>query len=54
MIIYKITNNVNGKIYIGQTVRTLEERLSEHKRKKVSLISKAFDKYGLRTSRSSR
>lgn len=46
MIIYKITNNVNGKIYIGQTVRTLEERLSEHKRKKVSLISKAFDKYG--------
>ena len=47
MIIYKITNNVNGKIYIGQTVRTLEERFTEHKRNKKSLISKAFKKYGI-------
>lgn len=47
MIIYKITNNVNNKIYIGQTVRTLEERLSEHKRKRVPLISKAIKKYGI-------
>lgn len=28
--IYKITNNQNGKIYIGQTSRTLEERLESH------------------------
>lgn len=46
MIIYKITNNVNGKIYIGQTIRTLEERFAEHKRNKKSLISKALKKYG--------
>lgn len=30
MIIYKIQNKVNGKIYIGQTIRTLKERLSSH------------------------
>ena len=29
MIIYKITNNINNKIYIGQTTRTLEERIAE-------------------------
>lgn len=47
MIIYKITNNVNGKIYIGQTIRTLEERFTEHKRNKKSLISKALKRYGI-------
>lgn len=26
MIIYKITNTINGKIYIGQTIKTLGER----------------------------
>ncbi|WP_367280291.1 GIY-YIG nuclease family protein [uncultured Clostridium sp.] len=26
MIIYKITNLINNKIYIGQTVKTLEQR----------------------------
>lgn len=28
--IYKLTNNVNGKIYVGQTSKTLEERLNSH------------------------
>ena len=28
--IYKITNNVNGKIYIGKTNRSIEERFKEH------------------------
>ena len=28
--IYKISNNVNDKVYIGQTQRTLEERWNEH------------------------
>lgn len=28
--IYKITNKTNGKIYIGQTTRTIEERWAEH------------------------
>lgn len=30
MIIYKITNRVNGKIYIGQTVQELEVRVRKH------------------------
>ena len=30
--IYKITNTVNGKIYIGKTERTVEERFLEHLR----------------------
>lgn len=47
MIIYKITNKTNGKIYVGQTVRSLEERISEHKRKKKALISQAIKKYGI-------
>ena len=29
--IYKITNKVNGKIYIGQTVKTVEKRFQQHK-----------------------
>ena len=29
-IIYKITNTINGKIYIGQTVCTLKKRWGEH------------------------
>lgn len=30
MFIYKITNNLNNKIYIGQTSRTIAERFLEH------------------------
>lgn len=30
MIIYMATNTVNGRCYIGQTVRTLEKRMREH------------------------
>lgn len=29
-IIYKVTNNINQKVYIGKTSRTLEERKKEH------------------------
>lgn len=28
--IYKITNNINNKVYIGQTTRTVETRFQEH------------------------
>lgn len=28
--IYKITNNINQKVYIGKTERTIEERFKEH------------------------
>ncbi|KYD28159.1 NUMOD3 domain-containing DNA-binding protein [Geobacillus stearothermophilus] len=47
MIIYKITNKLNGKIYIGQTVRTLEERIEEYKRKRRTAIERAIQKYGI-------
>lgn len=30
MIIYKITNKINNKVYIGQTIRTLEDRWKRH------------------------
>ena len=29
-IIYKVTNKINGKIYIGQTIRTLKQRKECH------------------------
>jgi len=31
MIIYKVTNKIDGKSYIGQTTKTLEQRKREHK-----------------------
>ena len=30
--VYKITNQINGKVYIGQTRRTVKERMDEHYR----------------------
>lgn len=47
MLIYKITNLINGKVYIGQTVRPLNQRLANHKLYPKSLISNAFKKYGI-------
>lgn len=43
--VYKITNLVNNKIYIGQTVN-LNRRWSEHKSKSKSPVSRAIKKYG--------
>ena len=31
MLIYKVTNKQNNKVYIGQTVKSLSQRQSEHK-----------------------
>lgn len=50
-IVYKITNTVNGKMYIGATERTIEERWREHVNssrlnKRNRLISRAIRKYG--------
>lgn len=44
--IYKITNNINGKIYIGQSV-DIERRLKEHKRREEQQIDQAIQKYGI-------
>ena len=45
MIVYKITNLDNGKIYIGQTKFTIEKRFKEHAKTK-SHIGDAIRKYG--------
>lgn len=47
--IYLITNTVNGKQYVGQTWRTLEQRWQEHRYKassKDTAIANAIRKYG--------
>lgn len=46
MIIYLITNIITGKKYIGQTTRTLEQRLKEHKREG-NILHRAISKYGI-------
>ena len=50
MIIYKITNLVNGKIYIGQTIHTLEWRKRKHlqcaRKGENTNLYKAIRKYG--------
>jgi len=46
-IIYKITNPFNGKIYIGQTYRTLPQRICDYKRLKCNdYLKNSFIKYG--------
>lgn len=51
MIIYKVTNLINGKVYIGQTVKTLERRKSTHiacaKRGSGIYLHRAIRKYGI-------
>ena len=43
--IYKITNTINNKIYIGQTTN-FKNRMKQHINGKRSVISKAIRKYG--------
>lgn len=47
-IIYKITNKVNGKSYIGQTRYTIEFRWKQHQHKKDNTyFHNAIHKYGI-------
>lgn len=47
MIIYKITNKINGKVYIGQTIRPLEKRIKQHKKSAgCGALFAAIQKYG--------
>ena len=48
MVIYKITNKINGKAYIGQTIQDVEKRWRRHcsNCENKSAISKAIKKYG--------
>ena len=47
MIIYKITNLFNGKIYVGQTIKTLAERIAQHKCGDL-YIDRAIKTYGIK------
>lgn len=51
--IYKIENKLNGKKYIGQTVKPLEKRFNQHQNNYTKpyfsqlVLYKAFNKYGI-------
>lgn len=50
MLIYKITNSVNGKVYIGQTVQKPENRWKRHKfesKKSKNPLYTSMRKYGI-------
>ena len=44
-VVYSVTNNLDGKQYVGQTTRTLEERFSEHAESD-SLLDRAIQRDG--------
>jgi group I intron endonuclease len=51
MIIYKVTNNISGKVYIGQTFRSLNTRKwqhisDRHRNRDFSYFHQALNKYG--------
>ena len=51
MFIYKISNNINNKVYIGQTIRPIEDRFRRHINDAVNNhldthFSRAIRKYG--------
>jgi len=52
MIIYKAENKVNGKVYIGQTIKNIDKRISEHLKSEYScgiVFRNALKKYGIQS-----
>ena len=47
MVVYKITNKLNNKVYVGQTSRTMKERIKDHKKTKNSLVGKDIRLLGI-------
>lgn len=51
--IYKITNNINGKVYIGKTNKTIMKRFKKHcedsLKYKERPLYRAFNKYGIKS-----
>jgi group I intron endonuclease len=45
-IIYKITNKLNGKVYIGKTVQAFEQRCKSHKYKSCRAFNNAITSHG--------
>lgn len=45
-IIYKITNKVNGKVYIGKTVQAFKDRVKAHKYKSCRAFNNAIKSHG--------
>lgn len=52
--IYKVTNTINGKVYIGQTIRTIPVRWGEHVKNSIykgksynAILHRAIRKYGV-------
>ena len=46
MIVYKITNKINNKFYIGITSRSIKQRFNSHVRQARYLLGQAVKKYG--------
>jgi group I intron endonuclease len=45
-IVYLLTNKINNKIYIGQTIQKLKERLRKYLYLNTQIINRAIHKYG--------
>lgn len=48
MVIYKIENLINGKLYVGQTSRSIESRFLDHSKGDM-IIGRAIKKYGIQS-----